>query len=326
MPEITYETVKPLLTKEEQQGGMMACTFTCPVSGFSVDASGSLRKTESAAGRVADQVKRSVKSSLFYSIRNAVSSAVGGLLGSGMAGRVGRQAVHSATSQAGGPAAGGQSFSDADKQAAVVDAFNRVAAQFVWDDGDSRWTAAQVRAELATDFTRQMDAAPITQIYDHGVLARMLTEIASADGQIGDDERAFLEGFTPAGAESADELAKKPPLSNIELDEATKGTTRETMLMLAWALALADESLAEEELARLAAHAEGLGIPTERAEVLKKYAQVHIIDQAIAGAYAAGQGQAEAKAHVMALAERIGLDPEQAERVEVRHRKRAGQA
>jgi len=40
------------------------------------------------------------------------------------------------------------------------------------------------------------------------------------------------------------------------------------MLMLAWALALTDESLAEEELARLDAYAEGLGIGTDRAATL----------------------------------------------------------
>ena len=330
MPEITYETIKPLLAKEEERGGEMACTFTCPVSGVSVDASGAMHKAESAVGRVADQMKQSVKRSLFYSIRNAVTNAVGDLLGGGTAGRIGRQAAYSATGEAerrGSAGSGaGPSFSEAEKQAAVVEAFNKVAAQFVWDAENDRWIAAKLRAEMATEFSRQMDAAPITQIYDHGVLARMLTEIASADGKIGDDERAFLEGFAPAGTETVDELAKKPPLSNVELDEATKGEARETMLMLAWALALTDESLAEEELARLDAYAEGLGIGTDRAAELKRCAQVHIVDQAIAGGYAAGHDQAQVKAHALELAGQIGLDPEEAERAEVKYRKRVGKA
>ena len=322
MPEITYESIKPLIAKEEVQGGMMACTFQCPASGHQVDASAAIQRSQSAASRVGDRAKQTVKHSLLFQARNALSRAIGGLLGHGMLGQVGRGVAFSAATEATRSRGAAQvSFSDAEKQAAVVAAFHSVAAKFVWDGKNRRWLSAQAAGDLLTDFARQMQAAPVTQQYDVGVLARMLAEIANADGNIGQGEKDFLAGFVPPEVGSVDALVSKPPLSKIELDEAAAGPSRETMLMMAWALALTDEDLAQEELSRLAAQAEGLGIATDRADELKKHAQLFVVDQALEAAGGAG----DARDQVMALAQKIGLNPEEAERAEVKFRKRMGQ-
>ena len=325
MPEITYESIKPLIAKEELQGSTMRCTFKCPVSDFSVDASGQCRQERSVAGQVAAGAARSAKASLMWSLRGAVAGAVGRLLGSGIAGQVGRQAAYSATQGMTRSAMSSQvSYSEAQKQAAVVEAFKQVSSSFMWDARNSRWISTKAGGEAVTDFARQLESAPITQRYDAGVLARMLTEIANADGQIGEEEKSFLAGFVPPEAGSVDDLLKKSPLSKVELEECALGNARETMLMLAWALALTDEDLADEERARLAAHADGLGIAPARAGELKKHAQVFVVDKAIEAAYAGGEADAEARKEITDLAARIGLAPEEAERAEVRYRKRLG--
>jgi len=327
MPEITYESIKPLIEREEVQGSTMSCTFRCPASDVSVEATAAIRRERGAAGQVADRAARSVKTTLLFRARSALSRAIGGILGYGVAGQLGRGVATAAADQAVRGAGSGQpSFSEADRQAAVVAAFQTVASRFVWDPAQGRWIAAQLAGEALTDFAAQLDAAPVAQPYDRGVLARMLVEIANADGNIADEEKAFLADFVPPDLGSVDGLLARAPLSKVELDETAQGRSRETLLMVAWALALTDEDLAEAEQDRLAELAAGLGIAEARADELKRYAQLFIIDQALAAAYAGGQADASVRQQVIALAERIGLDPEAAERAEIRYRKRTGLA
>lgn len=327
MPEITYESLKSLIAREEAQGSTMLCTFRCPASQTEVEARAQMRKAPGAMGRVASRAKETVKRGLFFQARSALSRAIGGLLGHGMAGQMGRSVVHSAATEATrGSGAAQVTFSAAEKQSAVVAAFQSVASRFAWDADNSRWISAQLAGDVLTDFARQLEAAPVTQQYDVGVLARMLAEIANADGNIGDDEKGFLAGFVPPDAGTVDDLLATPPLSKVELEEAAAGAPRETMLMVAWALALTDEDLADEEQARLAAHAEGLGIGADRAAELKRFAQVFVVDQAVEAAYAGGQAGAEVRQQVLGLAQKIGLSADDAERVEVKYRKRTGLA
>src|SRR5690606_13014451 len=98
-----------------------------------------------------------------------------------------REAVHGGDSTA--------SYSEDDKRDAVVRAFESVSAQFVWDDQQSRYISVQAAGDVLTGFMKQLrTAAPGTK-YDRSVTARMLTEIALADGELGDDELGFLSGF-----------------------------------------------------------------------------------------------------------------------------------
>lgn len=325
MPEITYESVQPLLASQQVQGGMIVCTFRCPESGVSVEARAHIQKTTSAAGRVAQRAKQTAKHTLLFQARSALSRAVGGLLGHGLAGQIGRGVAHSAATEATrGSGTAAVTFSDAEKQAAVVAAFQSVAAQFAWDAKGGRWISAKLAGDVLTDFARQLDAAPVAQKYDLGVLARMLAEIANADGQIGDEEKGFLADFVPADVGSVDALLARPPLSKVELDETSAGAARETMLMVAWALALTDEDLADAEQARLAALAQGLGIADDRAAELQRYAQLFVVAQAIEAAYAAGAADPAARQQILDLATKIGLDADDAERAEIKYRKRAG--
>jgi uncharacterized tellurite resistance protein B-like protein len=198
----------------------------------------------------------------------------------------------------------------------VLRAFQGVSERFAWDG--RRWVSAESLAETQTEFARQLGALKLTSPYDRSVLARMLMEVAQADGRITAEERELLGRFV-----AADVGEGRAPLSRAELSETSPGA-REAALMIAWAVALADSELSDAEREKLGAHAAGLGISGERAAVLKGYAQAFLVDQALAQVYAGGRRDEAAYREVMELARRLGLGAEEAERVDIRYRKRNG--
>ncbi|HWN67227.1 MAG TPA: hypothetical protein VNM90_06280, partial [Haliangium sp.] len=199
-----------------------------------------------------------------------------------------------------------------------------VADRFVWDAAQSRYIAAQAGGEVITGFMRQLVDAPATTRYDRLVSVRMLTEIASADGQLGTDENMFLSGFITPDLGTVEELWRTPRLSNAELAETSEGPVRETMLMLAWAVAWTDEQLAPEEEARLREYATALAVPAPRMAELQSHVRNYLLDQALARAYGGGRRDPAAHAEAMAFARRLGMDDTTAERADIRFRKRNG--
>jgi len=323
---MTYKKIKSLLIKEEQRERVMYCVFKCSISDLTVDSHATIRKERERAGnRVADRVKQTTQRSLMYSVRRALSRVVGGLLGSGIAGRIGREAVRTAMSEAQRSIhrGGSYKFSKEEKRAAVEEAFRKVANRFLWDSRHNRWISAQLGEDVTTDFVRQMESSPILWKYDQGVMARMLAEITNADGIISQEEKEFLSGFFPSEVGTVDELSEKPILSRVELEETAKNESRETMLMVAWALALTDDLDVEEEN-RLAEYEQGLEIPGKRANEVKKFARDFIIDRAIDHFYSKGAWTADSKQQVLELAEKIGVVSDEAERIEIKYRKRSG--
>lgn len=318
MPEVTYENIQANLVSAEQQGSSMRCSFKCPVSGETFESSGGIQK-----GRgLGDVARHSVKRSLFSQIRWGVARAIRSALGYGLAGRVAADVAGTAVGNAMNKHA--TSFSEDEKKAAVVQAFENIQSRFVWDAKNERWMSARAAGDVLTDFAGQLNRAPVTQTYDKGVLARMLMEVSLADGQLAAEERSFLASFMPDEAGGIDELRKRPPLSGAELAETGQGPIRETMLMIAWGLACTDKDLAQAEKSTLARLASGLGIDESRAAELQNWAKKFVLDQAMDGVYAGGKLDQSAQAEAYRLAEQIGLERAEAERVEIRYRKRNG--
>lgn len=314
MEQPSYESVQPLIADAQQQGAQMVCTFRCPVTGAELQARGKLQK--GAGSQAADRAKKSVTRGLKWKLARAIRSA----LGYGMAGQV-------AGDVAGGMMNGGgsqTSYSDGEKQAAIVDAFESVSDRFLWDAAGNRWISMQAARDLMPDFTRLLQEAPVTQPYDRKVLARMMCEIACADGQVDDSERSFLGSFISPDLGAVNELLGAPRLSPAELAETSRSPGREVMLMLAAAVAYADHDVDASEVERLRELAAGLEIADARADELAQYARAYLVDQQLAGAYAGDQRDPAAHGAAMELAQRLGLDPTLAERIDIRVRKRLG--
>ena len=318
MAEVTYESIQSLIESAEQDGASMKVTFKCPVSGGTIESSAAIKKGKG----IADVAKASAQKSLMYSLRRGVLGMVRSVLGGGAFGRVGRDVANQLMGEA--DKRSKEVFSEEEKNAAVVEAFNGVSSKWVHDAKNNRWVLAQAAGELLSDFDKLLQKAPITQKYDRAVLARMLVEIANADGSIAAEEKEFLAGFVTADLGTVDELLAKPALSAAELSECSAGEVRDAMVMLDWAVSFTDEELAEAEVARIKTHAEGLGVEAKRADELKGIAQSYLFEQALSRIYSGGQVDAGKKGEVMTFAKNIGMDETAAERAEIRYRKRHG--
>ncbi|MEQ8280884.1 MAG: hypothetical protein RMA76_35915 [Deltaproteobacteria bacterium] len=316
MSEITYERIQPLIAATEQRGSSMHATFTCPVTGVSVASTASIQRGKG----LVDVAKQSAKKNVMWSIRSSVARTVRSVLGSGILGRVGTDMAREVMKNVEQGAK--DSFSDDEKNAAVVQAFEAVASTFVWDPKRGQFVGASATEQ--SGFDAQLANAPVTEKFDRGVLARLLVEIAAADGKVDDDERAFLENFVTPDVGTVDALLTRGALSGADLGETAQGASRETMIMLAWAVAFADEELEMSETRRIVDAAQHLGVGGDRVDTLKHEAQLHLYDQALGNVYASGSQDTRAKADADAFAGRIGMSAEDIERADARYRRRHG--
>ena len=141
MPEVTYDSIKPLITEEESDGDYMKCVFTCPSTGKAVKSRAQIKRSK--AGAVMDRGKSSAARTVKWKLRYGIIGFVSRLLGHGILGRVGRDIAYEATDQGGLSHNTPQkiNYSDKEKQAAVVEAFKVVEAQFTWDEESGQWKA-----------------------------------------------------------------------------------------------------------------------------------------------------------------------------------------
>lgn len=311
MPELTYALVAPLVARSDVSGDRVQVVFQCPVSGDEIPASA--RITESQGSALKSEVKRTVWRNLRWSLSRMMYSVfgygVGGAIGSAVADSAGAMGER-----------GHQPTRD-ELEAAIVDAFKSVGSRFAWDASNERFVSASVFRELQTEFTVIVQGARITKAWDRAVLARMLAELAAADGQLEEDERALFASFLPD--QNLDNILEKPPLTKADLEE-TSADVRHEMWLLAAAMAVADETFADAEAKRLAAFGKALGISDKDQERGLALAKEYVLDQALESAYADGRLDKQEHAHVMQLAATLGIDEDRAGRLDARCRKRKG--
>lgn len=285
----TYENIRPLVSATEPIEGGLRVTFRCPVTGIEVRSDGSF---------AADPATKPRKRRQMWSLRTAAFRAARAAMSDG---EIAAQLE--------------QDRKDGEERRAVVNAFLNVQNRFTWDSQTRRYISFNAAAEVMTEFMQQLNAFPVNGDADRRVCARLLTEIACADGTVAEDERAFLLSFVTPELGELDALAKLPPMTPEELAAASSGA-RDSLLMLAWSIALTDEWIAPEEHGRLDAIAAGLGIQPQRAAQLQRFAQLYVIDEALA--------EGAEQTDLPALADRIGLPLDDAERAAARWRKRYG--
>jgi hypothetical protein len=303
---IRYLFIEPLIESAVVDGSLLCCTFRCPVSGARVRAHVSIYATARDRG----------EAGLLGRLRRTVREAVQDVLGYGD--RADREAGPVP------PAAG--DLTEEDRRAAVERAFHSVSFRFVWDEEGRRWVSAASIADALAGFARQLEAAPVVEPAERALLGRVLLDVARADSRVTEEEREFLEHHLALGSGPI-ELCRLTVPSREEMAPCREAV-RETILMLAWALALSDYELAPAERDLLAADAHALGIAKERAAELRRYAQYFVLDRALEGAYQGGAGAIDARAHAeaLALAGEIGLTDEEVQRVDVLSRRRYGLA
>lgn len=320
MPDISWDNVQPLVADSQVSGRSVRVTFRCPVSGRNMPASGSVPPDTSITGRVASQAKRS----FFNELRWAVSRSIRSALGYNFLGRIAADVVGGAVDAAvrGSPASSG--LSEAERQRAIVEAFRAVQGRFVWDGTRGRWIGADAAQQAMSTFEQQLAKAPLNERYDRALLARMLVELATADGRLTRDEEALLLDLLDADVGDAGSLARRPALTAAELSEASPGPVRETLLMLAWSMALCDEELYEGERQRLESFARGLGVAAAAERQVREAAQAHVLEQVLDRVARMGPYDERAREQVNAAGARLGMSADQCAKAEARFLKRRG--
>ncbi|HSH03237.1 MAG TPA: hypothetical protein VLL52_12015 [Anaerolineae bacterium] len=318
-PQLSYEAIAPLVAEAEQNGEEIVCRFVCPVTYDEVMSRAPLRR-EGMISLAKDATKRSLPRAVRWGFwRGALSrfgyGFVGEFLGN-IVGDVAAEVVHDKVQTL------PQTFSGDEREAGIVAAFRRVQGQFVWDGGNGRWLSASTQTALATRFQQQLQNQPVRQRYDWVMLGRILLMLAEADAGTIKQEHEFLTEFlVPQMGQEMRKLALKPKVSAIELEQVD---SRETVMMLAWGLALCDADLARVETEMLNDIAQGLGLGQARVNELRYMAQMHLIDLAIDGIYTEGDWDEAAERDLLKMAEALGVGHEDAQRALIKYQKRTG--
>lgn len=299
--QITYELIQPLIVQAEVHRGRMHCIFQAPNSNEQVEATASIRRKYTVKSRVISDVKRTALNEL----RWVATRALRNIFGSGVVGRTTRQMANTALNTN----SADYTYSNEEKQDAIVEAFKTVANKFYYDGPTNSWATGK----SVSEFERKLQEKPLSGKYEKEVLGRMLVEIADGDGYISSDERNFLADIMHPDIVDIDELMVAGPLSKYDLEEVSKDA-RENMMMLAWSMALRDWELDSGEKEQLQRFAEMFGFDAITIARIEDLAQNYVVE----GLMDEGAGKRE----VLEFAEQIGMKEADAQRAFVQYRKR----
>ena len=317
MPTVDYANVQPLIAAEQVEDRQLHFVFQCTVSGFQINASHAVSQGADPKTQIAGKAKRAA----FFALRGPISSAIRRAFGTSTIGRLIGDVGSTAAYVAATPSSQGSNLnlSKQQRQDAAVAAFRSVASSFSWDDSRGGWVSCELAKDLSSEFQRQLSQHSVEHPYDQTIAARMLVEIAQADGVIEAKEQEYLGLFLPPSAGSLTQLQERPALSAAELAEAQPGPARLTLLSLAWVLALADESFDPAEAALLEHFRSGLEDKSTPLDKARELAQDFLVDQLLE--QSAGEGD-NGRGALGAFADRLGIDAAEIQRAEARFHKR----
>lgn len=141
-----------------------------------------------------------------------------------------------------------------------------------------QWVRSNKEKNPGEFFDQQLRANPIVEAYDIDVLVRVLIEVSRSDSELRREERAFLEEIVQ-DEETIKRLSKAPNITVAELAETSSVQVKETILMLAWAMAYADGHLDVEEMTRLNQLCRGFTLPADRVRELQMAAKLFLLDR-----------------------------------------------
>ncbi len=299
---VTYEMIKPYIAEEKLESSNMKCKFQVDGETFE---SNSYIKVDSKDST--HNIKNMARSSVFGRLRGVLTNFIYKVTGGGLVGNVATMAASETMRQN----VSTTSYSRKDQEAAVVEAFKKVEFNFYYDEANRKFKIARQYSE----FEKRLKASPIVKSYDKKTLARMLLEMSRADGQLENEEKAFLEGFLSADTGTLSELMRRAPLSAVECEEVSK-EAKQNMLMIVAAMAISDHDFEIPERQKLSEFGNMMGLePKHQTEALK-LSQDYTIELIIR------EGKDLSREDIYAFADKIGMDRAEAERAQVRYDRR----
>ena len=174
---------------------------------------------------------------------------------------------------------------------------------------NGRWVRAHKEQHPSEYFDQQLRSNPIVQDYDIEVLVRVLLEVSRSDSELRIEEKAFLQEIVSDEA-TIDRLSKAPRITVAELAETSTVQVKETILMLAWAMAYADGHLDYEEMVHLNQLCRGFMLPEKRVRELQMASKLFLLDRHFQNLKESKTGR-ELRDSFEAKAQDWGLDDQQ---------------
>ncbi|MEM0998785.1 MAG: hypothetical protein AAGN35_17130 [Bacteroidota bacterium] len=305
----TYEQIEPLIVSEEVEGRNVYCEFALPGSDEIFEA-----KASAKTGRdVKSKVKRRMTMIARNQARRAATRAVRSAVGGGMLGRTAAMGFNTAAREV----RPGHGPSQKDFEEATVKAFMTIASNFQYDEETGEWSKADAPPPPPpkSPLEEQANQHPIVDPHDKSVFARVLAELAYADGTVTKEESEFFRDIIPPDQPTLDKLAKSDPVSRIEAQEVTQGV-KATIYMFAWVIAAIDLDVdpVEEEL--LMEYADVFELAEPRRDELTRFAKYFVLEQNI--------DPEIAREELFEFARKIRLSDDEAERCRIAYRRRMG--
>ncbi|MEE9311884.1 MAG: TerB family tellurite resistance protein [Planctomycetota bacterium] len=314
MSDITYEKLAKNIASEETSGSQMKVTFICAVTGTTIESGATMAQAKGLKAGI----KKAAKRGFFTAARRGLRSALRGVFGSGI---IGNAAQSSAASSVGHGTT--VSYDESSKHDAVVVAFMKVSKKFAWSKEDNAYVLVSHLEGMMSDYDKQMRDHPLKSRWDKAVCARVLAEIASADGEIADDEQELFNAVLDDDTGSLDEVVAAGKLSKVELEEVTPDS-RGTILMLGWTMAFCDEELADAERERMTEIAELMAFSNERLNHFMHLAAEQVVINMLEGCYEDGGLDEDEKKRIAELSGNIGINEALVAKLDVKVRVRLG--
>lgn len=300
----TYDQIQPLVVHEEVERNRIYVEFQLPGSDEVHESQAPLRKIRDTKS----EVNRVVKRTAANQARRGVTRAIRGALGGGMVGRTSTQAFQVASRHETQKMVRGATSQE--KEQAIVEAFLKVEEHFHWDEASQEWTrpATPPPPKALSAYETELKNNPIDTKYDRQIFARILAELANADGNITPEEKEFFQAVIPTEYGALETLLQGDPVSAIEAQEVGHGAKR-SIYMLAWAISLVDMDLDPVEQELLMEYAEMFGLGDDIADDLIKKAKYSILERSI--------DPDISRQELFDLADQIDLSHDEAERCKI---------
>lgn len=297
---VTYESIKPYILEEKLDGGKMFCKFQIENQTF--EATGSIKTVnKKGAARITNQVKNTAIGRMRTMVMSVLRRAVGGGFAATVTSMAGNEVIRQQTE--------GVRYNAKEKESGTIKAFESILSEITYEGG--KWRLAKEFSE----FEKIIRRSPLTKSYDKKILARMLVEMAKADGSVSKEEKDFFNDFLNEDTGNLGSLMRAPSVSVVECEEISSDA-KENVFMLTAAVALTDDEFSDEERLKLDDYAQMLGFGDHKKDQLLRFAQDYTIESAVK---ARGNMNRD---EIYEFADKIGMERSEAERAAIRLEKR----
>ena len=285
MHDLEFSSIEHFLKKCTVYDDEISCIFCCPITKEEYLSTAHLKKASQAS------------ISFYANLRNSILTAI---KNSARLGHVGIEFFE--------PLPIGDYKKDEICQA-IIDAFLD-SGEFFYSKIEQKWISRRAAGTQESEFEKQIRLFPAIEAIEKSILIRVMVSLANVDGDLSPREMTFLQSFLEKSKDELINILAKNMPERAEFDQIARSPARETILMLAWTIALTDEKIEENERVHLATIAEIMDIPFKRSLELKQFAQFYILEKSIKDIITNKQWNEQTRSTIIEIGAKVGLNEE----------------